>query len=173
MRPQNGALLWNETIKEAADTVLRGDAAYTRLPELAALQKRDLTPDRLAGIVDTLLGKSEPKSQNPRLPPALDAIHLTGGRLRIEALSTYLACSTRHLNRLFRAHIGLSAKTYAQLVQFHRALGLIRTHKLTITEAAFEGGFADQAHLTRTFRRFGGFVPSRIPPDLSLPGLFS
>jgi AraC-like DNA-binding protein len=35
---------------------------------------------------------------------------------------------------------------------------------LTLAEAALEGGYSDQAHMTREFRRYGGFTPGRRPP---------
>jgi transcriptional regulator GlxA family with amidase domain len=110
---------------------------------------------------------------NNRLSGALDALHVSGGRRRIDELSKYAGCTTRQLNRMFRSNVGLSAKTYAQLVQFHRTLKLIQCERLSITVAAFEGGYADQAHLTRAFQRFGGFTPSNVPHDLSLPMLFT
>ncbi len=169
LRPEHGATLWQGHLDKAPDSVLRGSEALDRLPALAALQGAPPTLDALARVLPS---KSWP-IVDPRLTRAIDILHASGGRLRIDVLATFVACSARHLNRLFRRNIGLTAKTYAQIIQFHRALKLITTGNLPIIAAAFEGGYADQAHMVRSFRRFGGFTPSTVPPDLSLPVLFS
>lgn len=169
LRPDNGCALWASRISHAADTVLSGPEALALLPRLAALNGSHPTVSDLAKTVGGLMTLSI----NRRVNRALGALHTSGGRIQIEKLAEFVGCTPRHLNRIFRSHTGLSAKTYAQLVQFHRTLKLIQREHLPITGAAFEGGYADHAHLTRAFRRFGGFTPSDIPEELSLPTLFS
>lgn len=167
LRPEHGAALWQGRLGNAPDNVLRGGEALDHLPALAVLSGSDPTLDALAHLVHAQLWPDV----DPRLTRTIDILHASGGRLRIEALAEYVACTTRHLNRLFRRNVGLSAKTYAQLIQFHRTLKLITRGNVPITVAAFEGGYSDQAHMARTFRRFGGFPPSGIPADLSLPAI--
>lgn len=169
MRPANGFLLWRQKIAQSADKVLRGQDALAMFPRLGELKGSHLTLDNLLTILEDYIS---PMANN-RLSGALDALHVSGGRRRINELSKYACCTTRQLNRMFRSNVGLSAKTYSQLVQFHRTLKLIQCERLPITVAAFEGGYADQAHLTRAFQRFGGFTPSNVPYDLSLPMLFT
>ncbi|EBA12597.1 hypothetical protein RCCS2_14909 [Roseobacter sp. CCS2] len=167
LRPESAVALWRGDLEHAVDTVLRGQDAIDLVPALATHQYCDLMLDRLAGLalaapfIDT------------RLTHALDILHASGGRIRVAQLARFAACSPRHLNRLFRGHTGLGTKTYAQLVQFHRTLNLITRGRVPITDAALEGGYADHAHMTRAFRRFGGFVPSKLPPRLTLPQLFA
>lgn len=165
--PSSGVALWQSKIINAANNVLRGPEARILLPELSALNHRSLTQTKLEQVLATI---PLPKV-DPRLTRALDALHLSGGRMRIEKLAKFARCSTRQLNRMFRCNVGLTAKTYAQLVQFHRALKLVRSENFLITDAAFEAGYSDHAHLTRAFKRYGGFAPSNIPQELSLPTL--
>lgn len=167
LRPSSGHILWNDKIECAVDSVLRGQDALNLLPELAAITRRNLTQTDLEIALKLIC----PRDVDPRLTRSIEALHLSGGRMRIDKLALYAGCSPRHLNRLFQNNTGLSAKTYAQLVQFHRALKLIRHEHLAISDAAFESGYADHAHLTRAFRRYGGFKPSEIPKELSLPTL--
>jgi AraC-like DNA-binding protein len=167
LRPEHGAALWKSNLVNQPDSVLRGTEAIDRLPSLFALNGAALTRDALA---HTISAQTWP-DVDPRLTRAIDILHASGGRLRIDALAEFVACTTRHLNRIFRRNVGLSAKTYAQLIQFHRTLKLITIGNVPIIAAAFEGGYSDHAHLTRTFRRFGGFTPSGIPADLSLPDI--
>jgi len=169
MRPANGFILWREKITRAADKVLRGQDVLAMYPKLSELKGSNLTANNLVTVLEDYI---QPKTDD-RLSGALDALHTSGGRMQINELSRYVGCSPRQLNRIFRSNVGLPTKTYALLAQFHRSLRLIKHERVSLTIAALEGGYADQAHLTRAFKRFGGFTPSNIPPDLSLPTLFS
>ena len=167
LRPEHGAALWQGDLGTAPDSVLRGPEVLDRLPSLVALHGTALTLDALARIVPAQTWPGV----DPRLTRAMDMLHASGGRLRIDALAKFAARTARHLNRLFRRNVGLSAKTYAQLIQFHRTLKLITNGNVPIVAAAFEGGYSDHAHMARTFRRFGGFTPSGLPTELSLPNI--
>lgn len=168
LRPEHAAALWRHDLKQAVDNVLRGQDAKDFLPTLAALDGQSLS---LETLVDVIPIQTWP-AVDQRVTRAIDMLHVSGGRLQVDDLAGRVACTTRHLNRLFRQSIGLSTKTYGQLVQFHRTLRLIKGSRLPLTAAAYEGGYADHAHLTRAFRRFGGFTPSKLPSELSLPTLF-
>lgn len=168
LRPEHGAALWQRDLKSAVDTVLRGYDAKRFLPALAAF---DDDTNSISELEKVIPNNSWP-TVDQRVTQAIDVLHVSGGRVGIENLAQRVSCTARHLNRLFRKSIGLPPKTYAQLIQFHRTLRLIKTGNLSLSEAAYEGGYADQAHLTRAFRRFGNFSPSDLPQDLSLPTLF-
>lgn len=169
LRPEHGAALWLGDLPSAIDRVVQGAEAVQRLPALRALDGPAVT---LATLAQAIASQPWP-DVDPRLTRAIDLVHLSGGRLRISAVADFVACSLRHLHRLFRRYVGLCAKTYAQIVQFHRAVTLIASAQVPIIAAAYEGGYADHAHMARNFRRFGGFTPSAIPPDLTLPDIFS
>ena len=168
LRPERAIALWGGEVRLAEDKVLRGQAAHHIFPTLPSKSYANTPIERLKYAV---LQLDFPKVSSD-LSRALDVIHLSGGRVRVEKLCDYVSCSARHLNRLFRGNIGLGAKTYIQITQFHRALRLISSGGLSPIQAAFEGGYADQAHMTRAFRRFGGFAPASIPVDLDIPAVF-
>ncbi len=164
LRPSNGVLLWRNRISTAENAVLRGEDALALVPRLGT---QNLALDDLSAVF------ADGATVDARVARALDALHASGGRISIEKLAAWVGCTARHLNRMFRAHVGLGAKTYAQLVRFHRSLRLIQRESMPIADAAYEGGYADHAHLTRAFRRFGGFTPRALPAELSLPSLFA
>lgn len=62
------------------------------------------------------------------------------------------------LYRAFRAKYGLAPSDYQRLLRLRTARRLIAAGH-PITEAATAAGFADQAHLTRWFRRSYGITP--------------
>ncbi|MFY0679594.1 MAG: helix-turn-helix transcriptional regulator [Thalassovita sp.] len=173
MRPENGKLLWAHRIGEVTNTVARADAALDLFPALSKVVQAGFSMSALTLAIDILTGAQEAQRQDQRLLRAVDIIHITGGRVRVDALAHQVGCSSRNLTRLFRANIGLAPKPYAQLVQFHRGLHLIQKGRLALAPAAFEAGFADHAHLTRAFRKYAGLLPSKIPQDLSAPQLFA
>lgn len=168
MRPERAVMVWGNQLEEARESVVRGVDAERLLPALGEQAGKRGPMERLKRAVP----KSAGAKDLTRLSYAIDVIHSAGGRLRVEPLAHRVGCSSRHLNRLFCENVGLGIKSYIQLAQFHRTLRLICAEGLTLTQAAFEGGYADHAHMTRAFKRFGGFAPSAIPENLDLPKVF-
>lgn len=173
LRPDHGVSLWKAAIGRACDAVLRGDEAKSLLPELASLEARHPSPPEFRQACQAWLNYGSVRRCDYRLNRALELLQASGGLVKVQDLALRAGCTTRHLNRIFRSHIGLPVKTYAQIVQFHRALRLIQIEGRSITSAAVLGGYSDQAHMTRSFQRFGGFAPSRAPEGLLLPTLLS
>ncbi|WP_225725116.1 MULTISPECIES: AraC family transcriptional regulator [unclassified Nocardia] len=62
------------------------------------------------------------------------------------------------LYRAFRANYGLAPSDYQRLLRLRAARRLLIAGR-PVSEAAIESGFADQAHLTRWFRRCYGITP--------------
>jgi AraC-like DNA-binding protein len=172
LRPDFGRLLWKSKIVDAADNAARGDEALLLIPELAQFDNKSTPETFLASVIANRVAHFSNLLQDKYTLPALNMIHVSGGRLGLNQLAMHAGCSPRHLNRLFKTSVGLQVKTYAQLVQFHRTLAFVQNEQMPITAASFEGGYSDHAHLTRSFRRFGGIVPSKIPNALTLPRLF-
>lgn len=67
----------------------------------------------------------------------------------------------RTLRRDVLAAAGLPLRSLAGILRFQRAMRLLKAGEMrSLGELALEAGFSDQAHMTREFRRFGGFTPS-------------
>lgn len=113
-------------------------------------------------IMDRLPAAAEPPRADPRvlamidfarrnledrvtLPPAARAVHLSHGRAR----------------HLFVEHTGLPFKTYVLWLRLQRAVTLYAAGN-SLTEAAHQAGFADSAHLSRTFRRTFGLPAAAL-----------
>jgi AraC-like DNA-binding protein len=69
--------------------------------------------------------------------------------------------SERQLQRRFSAEVGLGRKQVEQLQRARRAYALLQQGR-SLAEAAHEAGYADQAHLTRSFRLIAGRTPASI-----------
>lgn len=145
------------------DGNLVGEAAIGACPPLADLcaeaSSPDELPDRRVAFVQhrIALGNALPPKQTLRI---LSALHASGGRLPVQDLACMQDISTRTVQRIVRDATGLSPKSYARILQFHRALRLLRDQHMRPSEAAFEAGYADQAHMTHALRDFGGLSPA-------------
>jgi hypothetical protein len=68
--------------------------------------------------------------------------------------------SARTLRRDMAAAVGLPLRTLAGILRFQRAMALLVAGAASLSDVAVAAGYADQAHMTREFRRFGGFTPA-------------
>ena len=170
LRPSYSHLIWGDRLAEMQDRSLRQSDAQVFLPEIT-LPTGPASPRQLARLLQQSLSPRLSVAQAPDVTEVLDLIHHSGGRLPVPRLADHLSLSPRQLQRRFAQTVGLSPKIYAQLVQFHRALRLIRDARLPLSAAGFEAGYSDQSHMTRAFKRFGGFTPAHLPQNLTLPQL--
>ena len=84
-----------------------------------------------------------------------------------------VACSRRSLHRHTVHAAGMGMKKIEQLRRVRAAYSLL-LNGMDLASAAYEAGFADQAHMTREFTRLAGSSPTRIlaasaPPFASRP----
>lgn len=147
---------------------LNGAAAQRLIDACLKLesQPRASTADFITELVEVAAGAfAGPRTADPRAEASLR-------RLRLEPdlpLSTLAHEAGVSLNRLSRLVTGSTGMKLRRHVLWNRLLRLLssNTHYSSITAAAMDAGFADHAHLTRTFRAFLGRSPSefRAPPD--------
>src|SRR3984893_3574630 len=80
--------------------------------------------------------------------------------LRLEDVCKAAALSASHLIRAFKQRYGMTPHAYLinRRIQFSRAQ-LRRGHP--IADVALDAGFADQAHLQRTFKRLVAATPGQ------------
>jgi AraC-like DNA-binding protein len=147
------------------DRNLVGDAALAVCPNLAAIcLPAANTEELLARLVHFVRSRNAQSDYRP-LPQTrevLSAIHASSGRLRIQDIARMHGITDRTVRRILTTAVGLPPKAFAQILQFHRALRLLRDHRLSPADAALEAGFSDQSHMNRVFRRMGGMSPARL-----------
>ena len=110
----------------------------------------------------------EPKRQYGGLPRAklVRALEYIQDQLdtdlTVSGIAQAVDLSPYHFTRLFKESTGQSPHQYVVDARVRKAKELLTTGKLTISEAAFHLGFADQSHLTRHFKRVFGLPPKRL-----------
>ena len=71
------------------------------------------------------------------------------------------AMSPRSVQRRFQQVLGITAKSLTQIQRAQRAVEILRSGR-SVVDVAHEVGFADQAHLTRSLRRWLGTTPGGV-----------
>ena len=91
----------------------------------------------------------------------------------ISELAKIVGLSTRHLERLFKAEMGMSPQQYGLEVRLRYALWALLNTRRPLAEIAAECGFNDQSHFGRAFRARYGATPSRLRAHVNNPGMRS
>ena len=86
------------------------------------------------------------------------------------ALAREVGVHPMHLAKGFRRHRGESVGQVLRRLRVEHASRLLARTSDPIVDVAASSGFADQAHLTRVFRRFTGVTPARFRAAFRDPG---
>lgn len=113
-------------------------------------------------VLESVIVRRCVHTPSPEVALALAMLERSGGSVRISDIASEIGWSRRHLGRQFTNHLGVAPKTVAQMLRFHRASELARDcAQPDWATIALQTGFADQAHLTRTFHLFSGETPTQ------------
>jgi len=84
---------------------------------------------------------------------ALSLIYQSYGNIKITHLANTVAWSSRHLNRMFRFHTGLSTKVFAQTIRLQHVCKNLYLPPNNALNTALELGFFDHSHLIRDYKK--------------------
>ncbi|MCF8880207.1 helix-turn-helix domain-containing protein [Hyphobacterium sp. SN044] len=145
--------------------------------------------DRLVGLAelgleltadtfDDFAAQAEAKLTPLPLPDAAGTVQAAIARMESGALASLDAAAdaagitVRTLDRRFERVAGLTAAMYLRLVRFHRARDAIKAGAGRLSDVAADAGYADQAHMTRDFRRFAGETPKLVRQPAAFDPLY-
>lgn len=116
---------------------------------------------RLALLEALLLGRLRRATAADALAAwAIDRLAAPGAQ--VGPVQRASGLSAQSFIRRFRAATGLAPKRFCELLRFGAAVAHGHSHAASAwSEVAATAGYADQAHLTREFRRFAGLTPGR------------
>jgi AraC-like DNA-binding protein len=171
LRPEAAPLLLGVDAAESVgrETPLDGFLAPSLTRELEARTADAATDDEASAAIHALL-RAAVADRRPvpgAVRTAVSAILASRGTVRIERVAEVSTVGRRQLERLFRAHVGVSPKRLASLARFGWAAARLRRGDAG-AELALRAGYADQAHFIRSFRELAGTSPGRF--TASLPG---
>ena len=167
LRPGTASSVLGVDLPSLADQVFIGQDAIKIAPALASLrapaQGIEILTSRLVAFVARRQQLDQGFDTSARSLALIDALHTGGGRLSVSDLAKMYGIDERTVRRDIKMSTGLAPKEFSMVLQFHRALRLLRDVGLDPASAAAEAGYADQAHMTRVFRKLGGFTPADMP----------
>ncbi|MBC9914304.1 helix-turn-helix transcriptional regulator [Chitinophaga varians] len=81
-------------------------------------------------------------------------------KLDLPAIARESGISERYIQKLCLLHIGISPAALVAVARFNRSLRLVLDTPASLTAIAYDGGYYDQAHFIKEFRKFTGITPS-------------
>jgi AraC family transcriptional regulator len=113
--------------------------------------------------VTALAGTATPPADlDPRIARGLDFIRdRLRGPVSLADVASACALSTGRFRHLFVRETGVAFRPYVLWLRLNAAIECSMRGR-SWTEAAHEAGFADSAHLSRTFRRMFGMNPATL-----------
>jgi AraC-like DNA-binding protein len=143
--------------------------------ELASLLKNPahIGNETIGHIVTLILGPvplyEDWTFRDERISHSIAALpHPLPESLTLAEVARNAGLSSSRYAHLFRAHAGMPLRPYLRWLRLQQALAEV-ARGANLTEAAYAAGFADSAHLSRSFRRTFGVAPNiLLQPALSL-----
>jgi len=102
------------------------------------------------------------------------AVHFMEQRIdappTVDAIARYVGVGARQLERLFHAAIGRSPTAFQRQMRLEYGKWLLENGTGTVTQVAFDCGFADASHFSREFHTLFKIRPSDIKKSRSTQG---
>jgi len=159
-------------INHAASQIGQADTEIYDLQETTRQILRAETSDELAGvvfrairaIVECIHPQRTPKR---KVQQALDYIaeHYATGGLSLAGVAKALFVSSTYLSSLFKQELGVNFLDYVHQYRIEKAKSLLQTSDLKIQSIAREVGYFDEAHFTKTFKKWTGLLPSQYKKE--------
>lgn len=118
-----------------------------------------------------LVGVSEVEAQHRRLLRARDAMDRDFAHaMDVPSLASIACVSESTFIRSFKATFGETPHRYLQRRRIERAMFLLRTSDLSVTDVCMQCGFSSLGTFSRTFSDIVGESPSSFQRRGTLPG---
>lgn len=140
--------IWGGAINELLEQIQEATSDADRISRLNQfLEKRLLPQQDMVDYVDYTIHQMK----------------ACNGNLAIKGLEQKLGISTRQLERLFRARIGLSPKEMGKIIRLNAAFSSLESDPdISLTSLSYEAGYYDQSHFSRDFKSIAGVSPSKL-----------
>jgi AraC-like DNA-binding protein len=125
--------------------------------------------DKWSQSAARILGLPPPNGSRPVHPRVRKLLSLLRngqfeGEASLDVLAEAVGLSPSRLMHVFTESIGIPLRPYLSWLRLQRAAAAIVSGRASLTEAAHEAGFADAAHMSRSFKRALGVAPSVLRP---------
>jgi AraC-like DNA-binding protein len=92
---------------------------------------------------------------------AVNLVAALQGNVSLDTVAQETGMSLRHMERLFKHHVGISPKRFARIVRFHQShVALSKSGASSLAATAYQYGYTDQAHFNKDYKIFTGVSPT-------------
>lgn len=145
-------------------SLTRINSKFILLKILKELQSADsFSSDAITLLVLSLF--SDHKSPKTNYVPewiktAREYLHDNSARqISLVELSHLTGAHPVTISKYFPKHFSCTLGEYMRRLKAEKALNLLQNHEISLGNVAYECGFADQSHFTRTFKNLTGILP--------------
>ena len=153
---------------ELADESISFEAVDPKLSKRVseAVEKAGSVCELTTGL-DMLLLEHMYAACHPQFLQALQNIMGSAGNIDVKKLSDEVHYSERQLNRIFKRHVGMGAKSFSRLIRIHNGFRLLKKPNISLTLVSDTMGFHDLSHFIRDFRSVCGITPQAYRNNMS------
>lgn len=101
------------------------------------------------------------------LEEAIKSIIEIKGNLSSTDIAENVFYSSRQLNRLFNANLGMSIKSFSRLVRINNSIQLLNVNTHTLAFICEELGYYDVSHFIKDFKSICGITPQEYKANMS------
>ena len=148
----------NQDIDLPLSETLFDNSFYEQLPDMDCMQKR-------ITYINQYFLKHLHKLYIPdrQIRHAVSLIQNSYGQLSVKRLAEESCLGERHFERRFKTAIGISPKTFSNVIRFRSTLRYLETHpQESLFSASIACGYHDLSHMNKEFRRLGNISPSEL-----------
>lgn len=161
----SGALgnLFGEEARDTGDNIIAGnDALLNGKDDIARLLETETFTGRWDLVRQYLTKRLQTDYEADRLVNFVaNYIVANHGKIRIEDLESITGYSNRYIRKKINEGLGVSIKTFCEIVQFQWSYHLSTQckGKLSMTDLALQAGFYDQSHMNIIYKKLTGLLP--------------
>ena len=153
---------------ELTDRTFPFEAVNPALSKLVSemVEKAESVCEMATGL-DTLLMANMYTVYHPELMRMLRNINDCAGNVTVKELSDDIHYSERQLNRIFKQHVGSSAKSFSRLIRINNTFRLLKKSHNSLTLVSDVAGFHDLSHFIHDFKLVCGITPREYRNNMS------
>ncbi|MCD1261162.1 response regulator [Paenibacillus athensensis] len=131
------------------------------------------TYEELAGLVSKAIQQlvealNSNKTPRRKIQQALDYIarHYNSPGISLAGVAKELFVSSTYLSTLFKQELGINFLDYVHQYRIEKAKAMLQSGDHKIQSIAKEVGYFDEAHFTKTFKKWAGILPSQYKKNI-------